>query len=337
MPDLDASLKCPRLDATIVLKPGSPKIEDAESTPHKSPRAQPIFCLASLNPSTAPSAEVRWSQLLALSLAPEGEPVLVVGRAQECGVRLNDPRSSQRHFEIIARRKALAYECILLDRSSNGTSVNGAVVGRDASRLLHSGDEICVLPADKVGDDEMIAFLFRNTTEVLSAPEEVKRLELDELILCPICMQAMYKCVSLAPCSHNFCMSCLSGWMTHGKECPVCRRPFMAIMKNHPMDAVIEAFLEATPELRRSPEDLHDMDERDKLRLGSSGKLVRDICSIVPASRPPAGSRHEPARLEARSEPAGGARQALRPRRTANTSTVSPTPAMVGSRVCAIQ
>ena len=27
------------------------------------------------------------------------------------------------------------------------------------------------------------------------------------------------------------------------QECPVCRRPFNAVMKNHPMDSVIEAEL----------------------------------------------------------------------------------------------
>mmetsp|Transcript_97306 Transcript_97306/g.208789 ORF Transcript_97306/g.208789 Transcript_97306/m.208789 type:complete len:382 (-) Transcript_97306:123-1268(-) len=285
-PELSASLSRPRLDATLVLENASESDGGGPQQLH----THPLFALASLNTRTAASAEVRWDQLLALSLAPEDDPVLSVGRHRDCSVQLADPRASLRHFEIVVRRKredrgnaaadVLEYECFLRDCSSNGTSVNCVIVGKGNSRQLRSGDEICVLPASKVGSDEMVGFLFRNTTEAMQAPEEVQQLELDELVLCPICMQAIYKCVALAPCSHNFCMSCCSDWMRRKNECPVCRRPIAAVMKNHPMDNVIEAFLGANPHRRRSSEEIRDMDLRDELRLGSSGKLVRDICYV---------------------------------------------------------
>mmetsp|Transcript_21107 Transcript_21107/g.66008 ORF Transcript_21107/g.66008 Transcript_21107/m.66008 type:complete len:338 (+) Transcript_21107:45-1058(+) len=318
MPECEPSLTRPKLDATVVIE-GSPEgdDEDEEEEPQQPRRA--LFALASLNTKTAASIEVRWSQLLALSLLPQDEPIMTVGRHKDCGVHLADPRASLLHFEVRARRRGgaegpapaspaspasqgtpggageLAYECFLHDCSSNGTAVNGGVVGKGNSRQLRSGDEICVLPANRVGPEEMIAFVFRNTTECFAAPEKAEGgtasekapvLELDELVVCPICMQAIYKCVALTPCSHNFCMACCSDWMRKKDECPVCRRRITAVMKNLPMDAVVQAFLEACPEWRRAEEELRAMDARDQLRLGASGKLVRNVASVDTAVGP---------------------------------------------------
>jgi len=284
---LEHSLGRPRLDATVVfgdaLRAGDDLLSKWEPR-----RPTPIFAFVSVNPLMAPSAEVPWSQLLALSLALEGEPVLTVGRGEECGIRLSDPRVSHRHFGIFARREDMAYECFICDYSSNGTGVNGEILGKGKRRQLHSGDEICILPAHIVGDGERISFLFRNATESFATPDKMRALALDDLLACPICLQTMYKCVTLAPCAHNFCMTCCSDWMRKKAECPVCRRSFLAIMKNHAMDSVIEVFLESSPKYRRCEQDLKDMDARDQLRLGCSGKLVLDggvLQSQRPASR----------------------------------------------------
>eukprot|EP00913_Durusdinium_trenchii_P035816 g33515.t1 len=97
---------------------------------------------------------------------------------------------------------------------------------------------------------------------------------LEELVLCPICMQPIYKCVALMPCSHSFCMSCCSDWIRRDAEsaqCPLCRRRITAVMKNHPMDSVVEAYLVARPDRRRPKEELLDMDSRDKLRQKERG------------------------------------------------------------------
>jgi len=347
--ELNASLSRPKLDATLVLD--NEELDKKQSA---------IFALASLNTRTAPSAELCWSQLLALSLAPEDEPVLTVGRHKDCWVRLGDPRVSVNHFDIVARRACasearvgiheLSYECFLNDRSSNGTTVNGDVIGKGKSVQLHSGDEICVLPASRVGPAEMIGFLFRNTTETLSTQEGVEALaiDLEELVLCPICMQAIYKCVALAPCSHNFCMACCSDWMRRKNDCPVCRRPITAVMKNHPMDSVVEAFLTAQPSRRRTPLELRDMDARDELRLGASGKLVRDICTMasplalaVASTAPTAAPSPAPAPVSAPAArspapaatgPAASAGTAARAEAAAATQ-----PRNLGSQVCTIQ
>mmetsp|Transcript_85748 Transcript_85748/g.255624 ORF Transcript_85748/g.255624 Transcript_85748/m.255624 type:complete len:323 (-) Transcript_85748:82-1050(-) len=300
MQDSGLSLTRPKLDATLVIG-SSPEDDDQEHEEQQPPQLS-LFALASLNTKTAASMEVRWSQLLALSLLPEDDPVLTVGRHKDCGLHLEDPRASLLHFEIKARRQeteegvppsspqdastTLAYECFLHDCSSNGTAVNGSIVGKGNSKQIRSGDEICVLPASRVGPEEMIAFIFRNTTESFAESRKAPVLELDELVLCPICMQVIYRCVALTPCSHNFCMACCSDWMQKSDECPVCRRNITAVMKNHPMDAVVEAFLEASPQWKRADEELRAMDARDQLRLGSSGKLVRN-CHAVDAAVSP--------------------------------------------------
>jgi pSer/pThr/pTyr-binding forkhead associated (FHA) protein len=290
MPELlSGSFTRTKLDTTLIL--------DATLRADEDEKIQsPLFALVSLNHLTAPSLEVPWSQLLSLSISPEMEPpVFKVGRHKECSVQLADPRVSLHHFEIATRRKSIhlgvhadefAYDCFLNDLSSNGTSINGRTVGKGRSQQLRSGDEICVLPTHKVGQDKRIAFVFRNSTESLATPE-VKQLDLDELVICPICMQPIYKCVALMPCFHNFCMSCYSEWMCRKDECPVCRQNVTAVMKNHAMDSVVEAFLQAFPERRRSMEELQEMDIRDKLRLSAGGKIVKDVCMVAPVGTLP--------------------------------------------------
>lgn len=309
MPDLFNTTRT-KLDTTLII---DGKIEEDEKA-HQCP----LFALVSLNYLTAPSLEVPWSQLLALSISPEKEPpVLSVGRHNDCTVQLADLRVSLHHFEIAARRKispagistdAFAYDCFLNDLSSNGTSINGRTVGKGLSQQLRSGDEICVLPPHKVGQESRIAFVFRNATEALATPE-VKQLDLDELVVCPICMQSIYKCVALMPCFHNFCMSCYSEWMARKDECPVCRTNVTAVMKNHAMDAVIEAFLEAFPERRRTTAEMRDMDARDRLRLATGGKIVKDFCMVAPVGTRPSTDI------------------------TTNTSTVAPSTSSQGARV----
>jgi len=280
--DLDASVRT-KLETTLIID-ASGSVEEGDGK-----QASPLFALVSLNEAAAQSCEVPWSQLLALSLKAESEPfLLTVGRRKDCTLRLEDPRVSQVHFEIASYRKpgssagsALMYECALNDMSSNGTSVNGSVVGKGNSQRLKSGDEIIVLQESKVGADKRIAFMFRNSTEVLTSPKgSGKQLELEEHIACPICFNVTYKCVALMPCLHNFCMSCYSDWMTQKDDCPVCRQLVAAVVRNHPMDAVCDAFLDSMPERRRPPQELEEMDKKDRVKLAVGGKIVRSTASV---------------------------------------------------------
>mmetsp|Transcript_90698 Transcript_90698/g.194524 ORF Transcript_90698/g.194524 Transcript_90698/m.194524 type:complete len:381 (+) Transcript_90698:215-1357(+) len=288
----------PRLDSTWVLTPTA--ADQSAEQREQSQSHNPLCALVSLNANTASSAEVYWSELLAFNCSQEERLVLSVGRHAECNVQLEDPRVSLRHFEIVARprldgngmtEEPVAYECLLLDGSSNGTSINGTVVGKGNCGRLRSGDEICVLPASRVGPEKTVSFVFRNTAECPAerpaeqencahedeAPE-ANAMFLDELVLCPVCMQTAYKCVALMPCFHNFCSACYYDWAERKDDCPVCRRHVTSVVRNHPMDAVIEAFWTAHPERRRSEEEIREMDARDNLRLRAGGKCALASC-----------------------------------------------------------
>merc|ERR1740130_2623274 len=256
----------------------------------------PLFSMVSINPETAPTVEVPWSQLLALSLAhDDGEqPALRVGRHKDCNIRLKDPRCSVQHFNIVAKKRSpdeaaelgpITYDCMLNDSSSNGTMVNGKIVGKGNNCHLRSGDEVCILSANMVGIDHAIAWIFRNSTEIFArGAAEATKLNLLEHVLCPICMLAIYNCVALMPCFHNFCSACYSDWMNCKPDCPVCRQRVTAVIKNRAMDEVIEALLEASPESQRTQEEIAEMNKRDLLRLGGSS-LIHELKPAPP--RPP--------------------------------------------------
>ena len=65
-------------------------------------------------------------------------PVLLIGRHQECDVRINSPKVSRRHCCL-----AMAYDRVLIRDlgSRNGVRVNGRAV--DESRL-YAGDEVAI-------------------------------------------------------------------------------------------------------------------------------------------------------------------------------------------------
>lgn len=305
-----------RLDVTIVLNQSVDSLEILEPDP-AAPRP-PLFSLASVNQRTAPSVEVPWSQLLALSFSPRQEPpVLTVGRHASCSVQLQDPRVSLRHFEIVAQKLYsdcgekselgdVIYTCFLNDLSSNGTAINGRVVGKGQTAQLRSGDEIVVLAASVVGEEQKIAFLFRNATEVFSdgkASETEQGLGLTELVSCPICMLVIHRCVALTPCMHNFCSACCSEWMSRGPSfwnCPLCRERTEAVVRNHAMDEVVSAVSSACPDMCRSEQERADMDSRDQLYQGGGAGGMQALhlragpTSSIAAEMPAISQRHQP-------------------------------------------
>ena len=49
---------------------------------------------------------------------------------------------------------------------------------------------------------------------------------------CGICLESIYNCVSLIPCLHNFCGSCIGPWVKQKEECPICKAKVNRAKKN---------------------------------------------------------------------------------------------------------
>ena len=83
----------------------------------------------------------------------------VIGRGEECDLRLNNVLVSRRHAELkMVKGRARAYDC----GSLNGTAVNGKLAGRDGIEL-HDGDHLAVATT---------VFLVRIVVPVDPAPGE---------------------------------------------------------------------------------------------------------------------------------------------------------------------
>lgn len=224
---------------------------------------------------------------------------------------------------------SVVFRCTLIDRSTNGTMVNGKWVGKGRSVSLHSGDEVVVLPPQRVGESAHISFVFRNHTEAFRNPdllakssstllppaaparscdscppptgsgseeqvgedaatreaqsaagqgnggsEDSRSLQIEEHLSCPICSLVFHKCVAVFPCLHNFCAGCFSDWAQRSPECPMCRKRTSSVVKNHAIDAVVDAYLQAYPDKRRTAEDLREMDAKDRLWFARRGDKV---------------------------------------------------------------
>ncbi|XP_063448138.1 E3 ubiquitin-protein ligase CHFR-like [Mytilus trossulus] len=89
--------------------------------------------------------------------------------------------------------------------------------------------------------------------------------EIEETLMCSICQEIMYYCISLQPCMHSYCAGCYSDWMQKSNECPTCRMKVKRINKNHIVNNLIEAYLKEHPEKKRPEEDLKALDAKNKI------------------------------------------------------------------------
>ncbi|KAJ3279507.1 hypothetical protein HK104_001412 [Borealophlyctis nickersoniae] len=184
--------------------------------------------------------------------------------------------------------------------SSNGTYVNGEKVGKNQTRELRDGDVIALhksakqLPSYTFNDKrvaesglkggELSASSKAQFTELSrkrsvegddgkseSAPDAQSKKQkvavddMEENMMCNICHDVLYKAVSAVPCMHTFCGGCYSDWMERSKECPQCRTKITVVSKNHIINNLVEAFLRMNPEKRRDPEDLAELDAKNKI------------------------------------------------------------------------
>jgi len=155
--------------------------------PAVSPSAACGISLCSLNEKTAGSIEVPLKRVLRAD-----KLCISVGRAKHDGscLVIADPRVSAKHFivevqfDLAAARTSTPatdvsetpdnveeplvpiVQCILTDFSTNGTFVNRRCIGRGQSAVLTSGDEVVVLPPERVGDAEAVRFVFRSDFDV---------------------------------------------------------------------------------------------------------------------------------------------------------------------------
>lgn len=64
---------------------------------------------------------------------------------------------------------------------------------------------------------------------------------------------------------HTFCAGCYSEWMEKSNLCPICRLEVERISKNHIVNNLIEAFLKADSNKKRTDESLAELDAKNKI------------------------------------------------------------------------
>lgn len=241
--------------------------------------------LVSMNPRTSSNLEVPTAAIHRCPLQPV--ELLTCGRSEGNSVVLADQRVSSRHFSIEAARQRgqdSELQFYLKDWSSNGTWVNNRPVGKGHQVLLRNGDEVIILPAGKVGPGAMIGYVVHREGAAPSrrpsqAAAENKENEhagvssnihnmsfataMVQDITCGICADVMHRTIACLPCFHNFCTACYVSWRHRSEECPQCRCRVTEIVRNRAMCSVVDTFLKAHPNKRRTQADIDEMDRRE--------------------------------------------------------------------------
>ena len=206
-----------------------------------------------------------------------------VGRNSTNTIQIPDIRLSGVHCKIY---KDSEDNCWIEDLSSNGTFIENDKIGKGTKKKLVSGDKIYLLHQSKVKYEDILGYVFSSMIEdnnkLKKQREEDQKLlleekkqtekalkfqeDLGEEMRCCICIDYIYKCVTLIPCLHNFCASCFSDWMVKSQMCPQCREEVTDLKKNATVNNIIEKFMENNPSKKRPKEEYEEMDAKDKIK-----------------------------------------------------------------------
>ncbi|KAL7672824.1 hypothetical protein ACOME3_007704 [Neoechinorhynchus agilis] len=83
--------------------------------------------------------------------------------------------------------------------------------------------------------------------------------DIEESLKCAICLEIIYNCVTIHPCMHSYCASCLSRWYRKSTACPTCKQESLAASKNHMVNNVIINWMKLHPGKQKIDRD--DVDE----------------------------------------------------------------------------
>lgn len=79
---------------------------------------------------------------------------------------------------------------------------------------------------------------------------------MDEQLTCTICSELFVKATTLS-CAHTFCHYCIKTWNKKRKDCPVCRKPVVSMIRSLVLDNFIESMIENLPtELKNRRKEL---------------------------------------------------------------------------------
>ncbi|XP_011648276.1 E3 ubiquitin-protein ligase RNF8-like [Pogonomyrmex barbatus] len=66
---------------------------------------------------------------------------------------------------------------------------------------------------------------------------------MDEQLTCSICSELFVKATTLS-CTHTFCHHCIKEWNKKRKDCPICRKPVMSMIRSLVLDNFIDRMIE---------------------------------------------------------------------------------------------
>lgn len=79
---------------------------------------------------------------------------------------------------------------------------------------------------------------------------------MDEQLTCAICSELFVKATTLN-CAHTFCHHCIKSWNRKRKDCPVCRKPVISMIRSLVLDNFIDRMIDnLPPELKNRRQEI---------------------------------------------------------------------------------
>ncbi|KAF9874157.1 putative ring finger domain-containing protein [Colletotrichum karsti] len=106
-------------------------------------------------------------------------------------------------------------------------------------------------------------------------------IDLEKELTCSICAELLYQPLTLLDCLHTYCGACLKDWFSYRSQqienspnpppagtniftCPSCRAPVRDTRHNATVATLLDMFIAANPDRKRSDADMEEMSKKYK-------------------------------------------------------------------------
>jgi len=182
-----------------------------------------------------------WAKLV--SLYPHKESINLLSNEHQVDGEWKIYQNATGDTKIVC----LSSSCMKVDNEWLGMNQEMKLLGgemiafsEERNRIDNAFDYVFCLSKDNSESSEMIENEIKRKREeadeskfhIMSNKMTKLQNEMNEELICAICIEVISDCVTLSPCLHSFCNHCVTSFRKSSTECPTCRQKIQSVRKN---------------------------------------------------------------------------------------------------------
>mmetsp|Transcript_10505 Transcript_10505/g.15358 ORF Transcript_10505/g.15358 Transcript_10505/m.15358 type:complete len:848 (+) Transcript_10505:19-2562(+) len=137
-----------------------------------------------------------------------------------------NPKSKNPLYHILLTNQQYAELLYLIEKHEKSMHVKATLLERQQSSLEAAQEDACNWPLDFISNASK-GGLIENLLSVLK---------------CSVCCGLLHEPMSITPCGHSYCRTCITEVMKHNPVCPLCRSDIVDVSRNILGEKILQEF-----------------------------------------------------------------------------------------------